>query len=310
MKALAYNIPFVAGKTFKLALFSDLHLDSPDCNIELLKKHLDACKKEGRYIMMGGDEFDALIHSDKKRYTPSRIDHNRDDQINEKLERAIALLQPYADNILFIGRGNHEESILKYSGVDMIDLLVKELNHWKNNGEIQKGNYQNFIRLNWVKSFKGPNYKTVQHYDILQHHGAGASGAAVTKGTIDFNRLLHGTDADLVWLAHKHSSCILPSDPIMTIDQRGNVIMKNRQAILTPSYLNGRSIDDHNVLFAEKFYTHQSASGYGKLDFIPYYDKDIPKIKSELSIEVNPISNIGELLPIKIKDWKVKGRGN
>ena len=49
MKALSYNIPFVAGKTFKLALFSDLHLDSPDCDIETLKTHLDICKKEGRY---------------------------------------------------------------------------------------------------------------------------------------------------------------------------------------------------------------------------------------------------------------------
>lgn len=308
MKALSYNIPFIAGKTFKLALFSDLHLDSPDCDIETLKRHLDVCKKEGRYIFMGGDEFDALIHTDKKRYTPSRTDNNRDDQINEKLERAIALLQPYANNILFIGRGNHEESILKYSGVDMIDLLVKELNHWKDNGEIQKGNYQNFIRLNWVKSFKGPSYKTVQHYDILQHHGCGSSGAAVTKGAIDFNRVLHGVNADLVWLGHKHSSSFLPSDPIMYINDSGDVVMKNRQAILTPSYLKGRSVDDHNVLFGEKFYTHQSLPGYGSLDFTPYYEKDKPLIKVDASLKMNPVTVFGELLPIKLKEFKAKNK--
>lgn len=303
MKALSYNIPFIAGKTFKLALFSDLHLDSPDCDIKTLKNHLDVCKKEGRYILMGGDEFDALIHTDKKRYTPSRTDHNRDDQINEKLERAIALLQPYADNILFIGRGNHEESILKYSGVDMIDLLVKELNHWKSNGEIQKGNYQNFIRFNWVKSFNGPSMKTVQHYDILQNHGLGAN-SPVTKGAIDFNRMLHGVNADLIWLGHKHSSSILPSDPIMYINESGDIVMKNRQAILTPSYLKGRSIDDHNVLFAEKFYTHQSLPGYGSLDFTPYYEKDKPLLKVDTSIKMNPVAIIGELQQIKLKEWK------
>ena len=64
--------------------------------METLKKHLDVCKKEGRFILMGGDEFDAIIHSDKKRFTPSRGKDNRDDQINQKLEMAIELLKPYA----------------------------------------------------------------------------------------------------------------------------------------------------------------------------------------------------------------------
>lgn len=302
MKALSYNIPFVAGRTFKLALFSDLHLDSPDCDIETLKRHLDVCKKEGRYILMGGDEFDALIHTDKKRYTPSRTDNNRDDQINEKLERAIALLQPYANNILFIGRGNHEESILKYSGVDMIDLLVKELNHWKDNGEIQKGNYQNFIRFNWVTSFNGPSMRSVQHYDIYQNHGCGSS-SPVTKGAIDFNRIIHGVNADLIWIGHKHASNFLPSDPIMYIDQNGNITMKNRQAVLTPSYLKGRSIDDHNVLFGERFYTHTSLPGYANVDLTPYYEDDKKKIKSEVLIKLNPIAQIGQLQEIKLRDF-------
>lgn len=302
MKAIQYNIPFAAGKPLKIAMFSDLHLDSPDCNFELLIKHFNVCKKEGRYILMGGDEFDALIHTDKKRYTPSRSNDNRDDQINQRLEKAIELFKPYADNILFIGRGNHEESILKYSGVDMIDLLVKELNHHKKNGEIQKGNYQNFLRFNWVKSFKGTSMRSVQHYDILQSHGMGSSGAAITKGTIDFNRIIHGTDADLIWIGHKHCSCLLPSDPLMYINQNGEILMKNRQAILTPSYLKGRTIDDHNVMFAERMYTHAATAGYGKLDFTPYYEDDKPKIKTDLSIETNPIAKVGELIQLKIKE--------
>ncbi len=301
MKSLSYNIPFIAGKTLKLALFSDLHIDSPDCDLDTLKRHLSACKTEGRYILMGGDEFDAIIHSDKKRYTPSRDTNNRDDQINQKLEKAIELLKPFAENILFIGRGNHEESILKYSGVDMIDLLVKELNHHKKNGEIQKGNYQNFIRFNWVKSYKGPSAKSVQHYDLLQHHGCGSSAVAITKGTIDFNRLIHGVNADLIWISHKHCSSILPSDPIMYIDSRGEVKMKNRQGILTPSYLKGKTIDDHNVLFAERFYTHQSLPGYGAIDLTPYYENDTPKLKTNINLQVNPSSVVGELIQIKLK---------
>ena len=302
MKAIQYNIPFVAGKTFKLALFSDLHLDSPDCDIETLRKHLDFCKKEGRFILMGGDEFDAILHTDKKRYTPSRGNDNRDDQINKKLEIAIGLLQPYADNILFIGRGNHEESILKYSGVDMIDLLVKELNHWKKNGQIVKGNYQNFVRFNWVKSFNGPSMKSVQHYDIYQNHGAGAA-SNVTKGMIDFNRIVTGTMADLIWIGHKHNSVMDYSVPIMYADQYGEIKLKNRQCIQTPSYQKGRSIDDHNIMFAERFYSHQALPGFGSIEITPVYEGDKPILKTDISLKINPVAKIGELQQIKLRDW-------
>lgn len=308
MKAIQYNIPFVAGKTFKLALFSDLHLDSPDCNIETLKKHLDFCKKEGRFILMGGDEFDAILHTDKKRYTPSRGNDNRDDQINKKLEMAISLLQPYADNILFISRGNHEESILKYSGVDMIDLLVKELNHWKKNGQIIKGNYQNFIRFNWVTSFNGPHMKSVQHYDIYQNHGSGSTSASVTKGMIDFNRIITGTSADLIWIGHKHQAVMDYSAPIMYADQYGEIKLKNRQSIQTPSYQKGRTVDDHNVMFAEKFYSHQALPGFGSVEITPAYENDKPILKADISLKINPYAKIGELQQIKLKDWVQRKR--
>ena len=299
MKAIQYNISLVAGKTFKLALFSDLHLDSPDCDLETLKKHLEFCKKEGRYLIFGGDEFDALIHTDKKRYTPSRSNDNRDDQINKKLEMATALLQPYADNILFIGRGNHEESILKYSGVDMIDLLIKELNHSKHNGEIVKGNYQNFIRFNFVNK----NNKSVLHYDMYQNHGQGQA-AAVTKGMIDFNRIATGTLADLIFIGHKHQSIIDYSAPIMYVDQLGEIRLKNRQCIQTPSYQRGRTIDDHNVMFAERFYSNKAFPGVGSVELTPYWEGDGYKLNADVMIMTNPYAKIGELQSYKLKAWK------
>ena len=36
----------------------------------------------------------------------------------------------------------------------------------------------------------------------------------LTKGAIDFNRLIHGTMADLVVIGHKHHANFLASDPI------------------------------------------------------------------------------------------------
>jgi hypothetical protein len=301
MKAIQFKTKFQAGKILKLGLFSDLHIDSPDCDIDLLKRDLDICKKEGRYILIGGDIFDAIIHSDKKRYTPSTNINNRDDQINVKLEKVIETLKPYADNIIFISRGNHEESILKYSSTDILDLLIKELNHYKKNGEIVKGNYQNFIRFAFVDA----RSQISASYDIFQHHGAGGS-APITKGALDFNRLIHGTMADLVFIGHKHHSNIVYSDPIMYTDLNGSVKIKNRQAIMTPSYLKGRQLDDHNIHYAERFYMLQSLAGFGILDLIPSRADGKYSIKSDLSLKINPYAKIGDMNNLTLELIKKK----
>jgi hypothetical protein len=299
MKAVQFKAPFQAGKTLKIGLFSDAHVDSNECDIESLTRDLAICKKEDRYIMFGGDLFDAIIHTDKKRYTPSVGEGKKDAEINVKIEKVVDLLKPYVDNILFVGRGNHEESILKYSGVDILDLTVKELNHFKKNGEIQKGNYQNFIRF----SFTDCRGKISASYDIFQHHGAGGS-SPVTKGALDFNKLLHGTNAELVWIGHKHNSNIVYSDPIMSVDMYGEVKMKNRQAVMTPSYQKGRQIDDHNIHFAERFYSLQSLCGFARLDLTPSRANSKFSINADLSMSINSGATIGRVNDITLKIQK------
>lgn len=296
MKAINFVSNFTAQKPLKLAFMSDWHADSPDCDLVSLKRDLAICKKEGRYIILGGDIFDAIIHTDHKRFTPSRNEDNRDDQINAKLEILFGLTKDYADNIIFIGRGNHCESILKYSSTDILDLLIKQLNPLKTNGEIIKGNYQNFLRFDFIRK---SDRKSIAHYDILQHHGAGAS-APVTKGAIDFNRIIHGANVDLVVLGHKHHANFLGSDPIIYIDVSGEVKIKNRQAIMTPSYAKGRSID-YNVNFAERFYTHQSLSGFASLDLTPVFEENKPTLKSDIAMRINSAAKIGDLQNVIIK---------
>lgn len=287
MQAIQYNTEATV-KPLKLALMSDLHCeDYNNFDRETFNNHASACMKEGRYIMLGGDIFDAILPRDMKRYTPSRSETNRDDQINYRLEQAYELLKPYKEIIIFIGRGNHEESVIKYHSVDLISLLVKALN----NPKTQAGNYQNWIRFNWIAKDK----RSHAHYDILQHHGTGAS-APITKGMIDFNRLLHGTTADLVWVGHRHNALISASDPYMTCSSNGEVVIKNRQAVMTPSYLRARSLDN-NINFAEKMYTLQSQPGYAKLDLRYKNHSVIPS----LSIITTPETVIGKLKDINIR---------
>lgn len=258
MKAFSWQTQAIAGKVIKLALFSDIHFDSPDCDRETLKKHLDSCKKDGRYILINGDLFDAIILGDRKRAVAHLIT-NTDNQLNVKLNEIYEFLKPYQENILFIGRGNHEESVMKYNGLDIIEMLVTMLNLGQEH-KILYGNYANFLRF----TFKEKSNRREYNYDIYAHHGAGGSAPA-TKGMLDFSALAKGINADLIWIGHKHNALIDYSAPVLHIDKNGDVILKNRQCIETPSYQKGRTID-YNANFAERFYNHTAMSGFGEVN--------------------------------------------
>ena len=280
----------------KLGLFSDLHVDNPNFDKSTFEEHAKYCLKDGRYMLFDGDIFDAIIRTDKKRAVNSLLEPG-DNQLNIKLDKAYELLKPYQEQILFMGRGNHEESVLKYSGIDVLDLLAKMLNSGKNH-QILVGNYVNFLRFSFLNNAK----KSVAHYDIFAHHGAGGS-APVTKGMIDFNRLANGVNADLIWIGHKHQSIVDYSAPVMFIDNNGNVILKNRQCIQTPSYQKGRTID-YNVNFAERFYSHTALSGFGELTLVPTIEDDKRIIKSDLRITTKPVAVLGNAIGATVKSRK------
>lgn len=293
MKAFEYSTPFKAQTPTKLGLFSDIHFDSKDCDKETLKAHLDYCLKDHRYILINGDLFDAILLKDQKRAVPHLVERT-DNQLNVKLEETAHFLTPYQDRILFVGRGNHEESIIKYSGLDLLQMLVTMMNAG-NKHQIQYGNYANFLRFSWTNN----QGKSVAHYDIFAHHGAGGS-APVTKGMIDFSRLSKGINADLIWVGHKHQSIVDYSDPIMYIDNNGTVVLKNRQLIQTPSYQKGRTID-YNVNFAERFYNHTALSGFGELNLIPVIENNKRTVKSDIRIVNRPQAVLGEVISAKLK---------
>lgn len=287
MKAFSWVAPCKAGQVIKLALFSDIHFDSPDCDREKLKEDFDFCKKDGRYILINGDWFDAIILSDRKRSVPHLIE-NTDLQLNKKLEESYDFLKNYQDRILFMGRGNHEESIIKYNGIDLLQMLTTMLN-MNQEHKILYGNYANFLRFTFKE--QGRN-KRQYNYDIFAHHGAGGS-APQTKGMLDFAALAKGINADLIFIGHKHNALVDYSAPIMHIDRDGNVVLKNRQCIQTPSYQKGRSID-YNVNFGERFYNHTALSGFGEVNLRIVSGHTGYQIIPDVKITTRPAITIGQ----------------
>lgn len=294
MKAIQYNTTIKANVPLKLALFSDIHGDSPEFDSLSFVEHATYCLKDQRYMLFGGDMFDAIIRTDHKRAVNSLLEKG-DNQLNIKLDKLYELLKPYQNQILFFGRGNHEESVLKYNGIDLLELLAKMLNAGREH-KIIVGNYANFLRFD----FKDARGKSVAHYDIYQHHGMGAS-APVTKGMIDFNRIAKGVTADLIWCGHKHQAIIDASDPIMYVSSNGSVVLKNRQCIMTPSYQKGRTIDP-NVNFAERMYSHTAISGFGQVNLTPICNgKGGYQIVPDIKLTNRPMQILGQIQSAKIR---------
>ena len=293
MKAIEFTTKLQANVPLKLAFISDKHIDSPNFDEPTFVEHANYCLNDQRYILFGGDMFDSIIRTDQKRAVNSLLERG-DNQLNMKIDRVYELLKPYQSQILFFGRGNHEESTLKHNGIDLLEMLAKILNAGQKH-QILVGNYANFIRFNWLDS----RNKSVLRYDIYQHHGMGGS-APVTKGMIDFNRIAKGVNADLIWIGHKHQAVIDASDPIMYLDQMGNVVLKNRQCIMTPSYQKGRTIDP-NINFAERMYSHTAMSGFGQANLTPIKKDGKYVLVPDIKLTNKTTQILGNVVSAKIK---------
>ena len=198
-------IEHTSKNVLNLALMSDLHIGSLHTDYKLIEKELKRAESEDALIAINGDVFDAILPGDRKRYRANNL-HPRmysagDDMIGESIRWAYEILSPYADRILMIGDGNHDDSVARFHHIEPVKhlciLLAKE-----SGKPINYGGYHGFIHIRMDQNGLGKKYG---HFVIHYHHGAGG-GAPVTKGAITFCRAqmcLEGVDA--IWRGHTHN---------------------------------------------------------------------------------------------------------
>lgn len=228
-----YRFDTEKKKEFDFALFSDLHADSDTFAADNFKADADKYKAKGARFLINGDLFDAILPTDRKRYTRGNDGFDDDAQINSRLEYMVKLLTPYVDNIDFIGIGNHEASIVKYDHVDLVKMLCRELSHRRDKTlpPIQRGGYQGFLRLH----FRNHDGKIIRSFDIYREHGKGGA-APVTKGTINIQRLHTTFVADMYWLGHTHTSIVDQTPWTIYPNKSGTIIKRRKMTIITAGY--------------------------------------------------------------------------
>lgn len=190
------------GKELKLAFMSDLHWDNPHCDRKLLKKHLDACLKEDRKVILNGDTFCLMQgkYDPRRSKKDIRIEHNKPNYLDAVIEDAVEWFAPYKDILLLIGYGNHETAIVKNVETDPIQRFV-DLFNMKNNASLKRGGYGGWITFRcspWESS------KRCAISKLYYFHGSGGGGA-VTKGTIQHQRQMADVEgADIIIMGHVH----------------------------------------------------------------------------------------------------------
>ncbi len=195
-----------AGWEQWILLSSDRHHDSKWCNRDLELKHLKRAKQFNALVLDGGDLFDVMQgkFDPRRSYRDLRPEYAAEDMLDRIVKDAAEFYGEYASQFLMIGRGNHDQAIVKNNGTDMISNVVHRLNS-DFGGKIQAGGYGGWVRFMFKISKTQCTSKRLKYF-----HGSGGGGP-VTRGVIQTNRqAVYLPDADIVYNGHTHDSFVLP----------------------------------------------------------------------------------------------------
>lgn len=209
MQVIRIDLPASIKEQHFLAA-CDVHFGSVNCDLKHLKKDLKEARKRNARICFIGDIFDAIFPQGDKRHNPTVLVkelRDRDDATVHAVSMLRDLLAEYADLIDMMGMGNHELTVLRYHGVNMVTMLVMELNQIlkqkKSKHRIQYGGYTCYLGYGFGSNTTRTAPITI--LSVLCHHGGGGS-APVTRGMIDVNRKRTNWDYDVFLFGHKHNN--------------------------------------------------------------------------------------------------------
>jgi hypothetical protein len=217
-------------------LQSDVHADSVTCNTKLLKQHLKKAKERDARILIAGDLFDAMqgAKDPRRSYKELKKSLKRDDYFDGVLEDVWATYEPYADLIAMVGYGNHEYSVTRHNGTDLINRFVDRCH--KAGGDTAIGGFGTWVRFSTYRDSMPTPATTHWMYAF---HGAGGTESPVTRGVIQTNRMgVYLKGVDISWTGHNHNAYILP---IATVRPTGKDQIKQDIVwhLRTPGYQNG-----------------------------------------------------------------------
>lgn len=212
---------------------SDRHWDSVHTDRAMQRRHLDQALERNALVIDIGDLFDAMQGRDDRRSSKSAIrpEHVRSDYFDALVDTATTFFEPYASNILMLGTGNHETSVLRHHEINLTWALARRLNH-RTSSSIHLGRYAGYIKLQFSAPAIRKYYPSLMAY---YHHGSGGN-SPVTRGVIQTNRRAAAlVDPDVIFSGHTHQTWLVPI-PRERVTTQGRVYTSNQWHVQVPSY--------------------------------------------------------------------------
>ena len=179
---------------FSLLALSDTHIDSGKSDHDLFHNFCDQALEAKAGIFINGDFYDAMAGPDDRRNARStlRSEISRKKYFDDIIHLGTKLLHPYRYNLISIGQGNHEVSVLNHYGTDLIERTVGIMS--ERGSSVTNGHYSGWLDMKFVPSNKGH-----QVLRIFYHHGSGYSSMSKAKESCG-----EMPDADVSLFGHTH----------------------------------------------------------------------------------------------------------
>lgn len=223
------------GEEQNILLMSDVYADNPQCNTTKLIQDLRRAREIKALVICAGDLFDAVGGREDPRRSPEavKMKNNTTDYFDKVLADVDTLLSPFADMFVMLGLGNHEHSVRKHHGTNLIERLV---DRWRMRGSpVVAGGYGGFIRFGMGNAGEGTPRAAINMY---YHHGKGGTSAPVTRGMIETNRqAVWLEDVQVILNGHNHQNYITKI-PTLTVGKDFQTRPGTKAFIRTPGYLN------------------------------------------------------------------------
>lgn len=233
------------SQEFWCLLRSDAHHDNPHSDNRMEKRHLDEAIERNAFIIDNGDAFCAMQGKGDPRASKNDIkkEHTKGSYLDSLVSTYADFLEPYAQNIAIMGKGNHELSVYKHRETDLTERLVSLLNG-RTGSHIKSGQIANWIGFRVRHGGKNGRSKVLaKTLWLYLFHGSGGGGP-VTKGVIGANRMgVVLPDANLVATGHTHDHWFLPNARAR-ITTDGTEYIDEQLHIKIPTYKNEYGVHD------------------------------------------------------------------
>ena len=184
---------------------SDHHFDSTKCDRDLLTKHFKEAKEKDALIILNGDWYDLMQSTGDRRAMKSalRKEYLADNYLDRVIQDSVDFLEPYKDNPFMMGQGNHEMSMLKFMGTNVVERTVEKLKAM--GSKLVLGQYTGWLLFSFSRKH-GERSTIKLHY----HHGYGGN-AKRSKGVLGVDLdSQQFPDADIIVRGHDHNKWHVP----------------------------------------------------------------------------------------------------